>query len=173
MKNIVIFPIPKTFTGRIGKDHWQDWYHILSNTKKLQEMHPEALVIIVTAMKPRQGQYEADVYYKACKMFGIKNLTIVRETYETFGQIKYVEEYQRTHSTDSIILVTSIFHFLRVKYLATTLTVSHKIAYGLPPVPELLTEPIMLLLCIFAKNFGKEEWLKEKIDDRRKRGLQQ
>jgi hypothetical protein len=107
MKNIVIFPIPKTFTGRIGKDHWQDWYNILLETKKLQVTHQEAKVIIVTAMKPRNGQHEADIYYKVCKMLGIKNLTIVRETYETFGQIKYVEEYQRIHATASIILVTN------------------------------------------------------------------
>ncbi len=122
---IVKSPFPE---GRIGTEEEQDWYQSLvlaaALARRYQSEYPRFL--IVTAFKRKgSAESEAQTYDRVLdKLAPEFPRTFIQKGFETIEQIDHIRRYGDAH-VEKLFIVSTRFHYRRVRYLARGIRAVH------------------------------------------------
>lgn len=155
--------------GRIGPREWQDWYRSLVLTKKLMPRYQPCSVAILSNFQVAGEMHEVYFYLEALEELSIPDVVVIREAYETMGQLEYAFEMARRERVNLVVISTWL-HFPRVWWLCRGMGVKHHVAWGIPR-PSLAAADIFLTFALPALDLlGLRKWFKKRLERRRTSG---
>ncbi|GEM_PF-1076203 len=160
--------------GRIGPNVLQDWWGSMVLTQRLQRkygwgQYGPPPVLILSNLQVAGERHEADIYIEAAEELGITNLVVVREAYETMGQLEYALELARRERL-KLVVISTWLHFPRVWWLCRGRNVKHHIAGGIPR-PSLAVADIILTFAFpILDILGLRGWFRQRLERRRVKG---
>lgn len=173
MEKYFIVPITKSphKRGRLGPVQLQDWYQGVKKAVTLFRRTPNSTVLVISNVHIQEEEHEADIYKKTLSKFNIhdENLLVVKDCYETIGQIDMIKKIAKEQSY-KLIFISTFLHFPRVWWLARGMNVKHCVAFGLPRPREAITDIILSFLFPIIDVLGGRVWFQEKVVGRREEG---
>lgn len=158
-------------TGRIGPTRYQDWFRSLILAKTVLNRLKSAQILIISNVHVAQEQSEAELYSDALTSLGVvdKNIRIMKEAQETIGQIDIAHRLAKNENA-KLIIISTLFHYPRVRWLSRNIEARHLIAVGIPRPREAVTDLVLSLLFPLLELTGKKKWFMEAVTARRIKG---
>ncbi|MCR4311172.1 MAG: hypothetical protein NUV54_01205 [Candidatus Taylorbacteria bacterium] len=94
---------------------------------------------------------------------------IERNGQETIGQLLLASELA-SRDTRDIIVVSTLFHHLRVRYLCRKMNVVHRVSIGIPNIAETCTNIVLLLLFPLIDKLGYAQHFQKWVIKHRESG---
>lgn len=163
-------PLPDK--GRIGRQELQDWYRGLVRAAMEAKLNPHIEIWVVSALRIGDLQSEADLYHETLLKLGVPEhqIKVIREGYETIGQVEFVDEHVLT--TDNVTFIVAPTHYFRVLWLTRKMRIEVEIGWGLPRIAEAITDCVFTFLFPIIDLCGKRDWFKKLVLSRREHGNQ-
>ncbi|MDO8584873.1 MAG: hypothetical protein Q7R85_01990 [bacterium] len=170
-ENFVLLPLTKgpCAKGRVGPRTWQDWYRSMVLAKRLQPRYGQAPVLILSNLQVAGERHEEDIYVAAAEELGISNLVVVREAYETMGQLDYALDVARRERL-MLVVISTWLHFPRVWWLCRERGVKHHIAWGIPRPSLAVADLILTIAFPILDILGLRGWFRRRLESRRVKG---
>ena len=174
MEKYFIVPITKSphKRGRLGPVELQDWYQGVKKAVSLLKQIPDSKILIVSDVHIDGEEHEADIYVRALRGLGVggEDMVVVKDCYETIGQVDMIKKIAKEQSY-KLIFISTFLHFPRVWLLARGMNVKHYLALGLPRPREAITDIILSFLFPIIDVLGGRVWFQKKVLHRRKEGV--
>ena len=143
MSNYFIIPVTKSphKGGRVGSVYLQDWYQGVKKAVGLLKKIPNSKILIVSDVHIDGEEHEADIYVRALRGLGVRgeDMIVVKDCYETIGQIDIIKRMAKEHKA-RLIFVSTFMHYPRVRWLTTGMKAKHYVAFGIPRPREAVTD---------------------------------
>lgn len=175
---VVVTKSPQEDGGRIGPMKWQDWYRQATEAALLAKEDKATLIVVVSALKIGDCPDECSLYERELLAHGAPpdQISLVRDAYETIGQLEVYKELLATIYKDASVIVLSTFlHAPRVEYLWRRLGLpsyeAHIRVWGVPRPSEACKDFVGTFLIRIPWLWKRiEEKVRRRTIERRQRG---
>lgn len=187
MKTLILLLTKGPHRYRLGPKHLHDWVRSCERALAIREREPGSEIYVASAVHVTGFPSEFELYKAEFLRRGLRvneekpcfcilhdeqgpAVTLSRTGYETIGQIGLALEMAEIGHAERVVIVSTIMHFLRVRYLCRRIKAAHTVAWGIPNLTEACTDPILAALFPVLNLMGLRRQFQEWTVRHRKSG---